>query len=42
VNAEVPNTQLSARISSDQPIVVERSSYFNGGSGGTNSLGIPR
>ena len=42
VNSEVPNTQLSARISSDQPIVVERSSYFNGGSGGTNSLGIPR
>lgn len=42
VNAEVPNAALSARVSSDQPIVVERSSYFNGGSGGTNSLGIPR
>jgi hypothetical protein len=42
VNAEAPNTALSARVSSDQPIVVERSSYFNGGSGGTNSLGIPR
>jgi hypothetical protein len=42
VNAEVPNAALSVRVSSDQPIVVERSSYFSNGSGGTNSLGIPR
>lgn len=42
VNAEVPDASLSIRVTADQPVVVERSSYFNGGAGGTSSLGIPR
>lgn len=42
VNAEMPETSLSIRVTADQPVVVERSSYFNGGSGGTSSLAIPR
>ena len=42
VNAEVPNARLSAKVSSTQPVVVERSTYFKDGAGGTNSLGIPR
>jgi hypothetical protein len=42
VNAELPRQAFSTRVASDQPIVVERSVYFSAGSGGTNSLGIPR
>jgi hypothetical protein len=42
VNAELPHQAISTRVASDQPIVVERSVYFSAGSGGTNSLGIPR
>jgi hypothetical protein len=42
VDAEVPNARLSAKVSANQPVVVERSTYLENGSGGTNSLGIPR
>lgn len=45
VNEEIPNAQLSARVTADQPVVVERSTYFSlgaGSNGGTNSFGIPR
>ncbi len=41
VNAEVPNAAVSVRASSDKPVVVERSMYWDGLSGGTNTAGIP-
>lgn len=39
MNAVVAPGRVGARVDSDQPIVVERSSYFAGGRGGTNSVG---
>jgi hypothetical protein len=42
VNTVVPDTALSTKVSSDQPIVVERSMYFNDFAGGHNSMGIPK
>lgn len=39
VNATVPDPAVVTKVTSDKPVVVERSTYFNGGSGGTNSLG---
>ena len=41
VNAEVPDAAVVTHVTADQPIVVERSIYFNG-SGGTNALGMRR
>jgi hypothetical protein len=38
-NTEVPDAALVTRVTADQPVVVERSIYFNG-SGGTNSMGL--
>ncbi len=40
-NAEVPNAAISTRIRSDQPVVAERSMYWDGMAGGTNAVGIP-
>ncbi|MBI4493880.1 MAG: hypothetical protein HY690_13900 [Chloroflexi bacterium] len=40
-NLLVPNTPgLSTRVDSELPVVVERSMYFNGRRGGTNTIGI--
>jgi hypothetical protein len=40
VNALMPGVAFATDITSDQPIVVERAMYFNGGEGGTDSLGF--
>lgn len=40
VNALLPGRPLSARVTADQPVVVERSMYLNDGQGGTNTIGI--
>lgn len=42
MNDILPDTAFSTRIESDQPVVVERSMYFNDWTAGHNSLGIPR
>jgi hypothetical protein len=42
VNDLVPDSEVSARITSDAPVAVERSMYFANGLGGTSSMGIPR
>ncbi|HEX9014641.1 MAG TPA: DUF5719 family protein, partial [Chloroflexota bacterium] len=42
VNNVVPNTALSTKVASDQPIVVERSMYFSDWKGGHNAMGIPK
>lgn len=42
VNDLVPDSEVSARVTSDSPIAVERSMYFANGLGGTSSFGIPR
>lgn len=42
VNELTADSEVSARIISDSPVVVERSMYFSNGLGGTSSLGIPR
>ncbi|HEX2922561.1 MAG TPA: hypothetical protein VHS28_00855, partial [Chloroflexota bacterium] len=42
MNGILPDTAFSTKVVSDQPIVVERSMYFNDWKGGTNSMGIPR
>jgi hypothetical protein len=42
VNEVLPDSSVGARITSDEPVVVERSSYFNDGRSGTNSIGIAR
>ncbi|MBI4321379.1 MAG: N-acetylmuramoyl-L-alanine amidase [Chloroflexi bacterium] len=42
VNADVPNEAVSAVVKSDQPVVVERSTYFKENAGATNSMGIAR
>lgn len=39
-NAEVPDAAISVRATSDRPIVVERSMYWGGMSGGTNTTGL--
>ena len=39
-NAEVPNAAISTRVRADQPVVVERSMYFNDMAGGTNAMGV--
>jgi hypothetical protein len=36
-----PGQAVSARVTSDQPIVVERSTYWDAGRGGSSSAGIP-
>ena len=42
MNDILPNTAFSTRVESDQPVVVERSMYFNDWKGGHSSMGIPR
>jgi hypothetical protein len=42
MNDILPNTAFSTRIQSDQPIVAERSMYFNDWNAGHNSMGIPK
>ncbi len=42
VNDLVPDAEVSARVTSDVPIAVERSMYFANGLGGTSSFGIPK
>jgi hypothetical protein len=42
MNGILPDTAFSTKVESDQPVVVERSMYFNDWKGGTNSMGIPR
>ena len=42
MNDILPDTAFSTKVESDQPVVVERSMYFNDWRGGTNSMGIPR
>jgi spore germination protein YaaH len=39
VNDILPNKAFSTKVEADQPIVVERSTYWNGGRSGHNSLG---
>ena len=41
VNEAIPATRFGARVESDQPIVVERSTYFAGGKGGQNIVASP-
>jgi hypothetical protein len=41
VNQEAPNTRVATMVQSDLPIVAERSTYFPGGVGATNSMGAP-
>ncbi|RPJ20758.1 MAG: hypothetical protein EHM35_19090 [Planctomycetaceae bacterium] len=42
VNPLVPDTALSTKVVSDQPIVAERSMYFNDWKAGHNAMGIPK
>jgi hypothetical protein len=42
LNLFLPPTAVATRVTSDRPIVAERSMYFGGGNGGHNSIGIPR
>jgi hypothetical protein len=42
MNDILPNAAFSTRIQSDQPIVAERSMYFNDWTAGHNSMGIPK
>jgi hypothetical protein len=42
VNRDAGEAGMSADVSADEPIVVERSAYYNGRTGGLSSLGIPR
>jgi hypothetical protein len=39
-NVEVPNTAVSVRVKADQPIVAERSMYWNSLAGGSSAVGI--
>ncbi len=39
-NAEVPNAAVSVRVTADQPVVAERSMYWDDLAGGTNAAGI--
>jgi len=41
VNRIVDNADVSAHVTADRPIVVERTSIFAGGLGGTNAPGGP-
>jgi hypothetical protein len=40
VDEILPASEVSTRVSSDHPIIVERAMYFNERSGGTDSIGI--
>ena len=40
-NKIIPNAALSARVDASAPVAVERSMYFGGGNGGTNTIAIP-
>jgi len=40
VDALLPASMFSTRVSADGPVIVERAVYFNNRSGGTDSLGI--
>lgn len=42
VGVHVPDSSLSTVVTSDVPVVVERTMYFHDGQGGTNALGVPR
>ncbi len=42
LNQLLPQTAVSTVVTSDIPIVVERSMYFNSGNGGTNAVGFPQ
>ena len=42
LDRDVPPAELSARVRSSQPVVVERVTYFAGAPGGMASMGIPR
>ncbi|MBI2755200.1 MAG: hypothetical protein HYX52_00665 [Chloroflexi bacterium] len=40
VNAEVPNAAVSTLVTTDQPVVAERSMYWNDMAGGSNAVGV--
>ncbi len=40
VNNVLPDAEFSTRVRADGPVIVERAVYFNGRSGGTDSIGI--
>jgi hypothetical protein len=40
-NAVIPNEAVSVRVRSDQPVVAERSMYWNDFLGGSGALGVP-
>lgn len=40
-NAAVPNAAISVRVRSTQPIVAERTMYWNNQTGGTSTTGVP-
>jgi hypothetical protein len=42
INELIPRTEVSVKLVSELPVVVERSMYFANGMGGTSSLGVPR
>jgi hypothetical protein len=42
INDLLPGAEASVKLSSELPVVVERSMYFANGLGGTSSLGVPR
>jgi hypothetical protein len=42
INDLLPRAEASMKLSSELPVVVERTMYFANGRGGTSSLGIPR
>ena len=42
VNELLPNSEASLKLTSDLPVVVERSMYFSDGLGGTSSMAVPR
>jgi hypothetical protein len=39
-NAEIPNVAISVRVRADQPVVAERSMYWNNMEGGSNTVGV--
>jgi len=40
-NAVIPNSAVSVRVRSDQPVVAERSMYWDNMNGGTGAIGVP-
>jgi hypothetical protein len=40
VNEVLPDAEVSTRVTADGPVIVERAMYFNGRSGGTDSIGV--